>query len=823
MAIRKKRAFADAKPRQGRTSHNKPRIAEDPTAGNAPRMKPHGVDSTNKHGRGSQKMDDGTFQENFTAMMQDAVQYTDDELSPIRATATDLYMGRPFGNEKEGRSQAILTEVRDGVQAVLPDLLEVLFAPQKVVEFKPNRAEQVEQAAQATDYVQQIFMEHNPGFIVMHSVLKDGLVRKMGVVKWGWDESKCAEDYTLEHLTQEELDALTEDESITLNKVVRENDDYSSGPEPAGDESDEPQGITMPPGQMAMTPPSAMSPMADPSIVGAIPPQVPLFTVDLTWKTNTGRVRVWAVPPEEFIFSREARSIEDAILVAHRTEKTRSEMIALGIDEAFIDEHAGLEDLTIQSKPEELARRIVLSGTMAQDPPSGAENKKSAYTEAYFRADRNGDRLAELRRVIGIGPRWAVWKDTAVASAPFALFCPDPEPHTILGLSWADRLADMQLIKSSLLRATLDSAAASIFPRTWFIEGMANLTDILNTEIGAPIRTRGPGAVGEFAHTFMGREMFPLFGMLDGAIERRTGRSNAVMGMDADALQSTEKDAAQAAIQGSQVQATMLARIAVEQVVKPLFRGILRMLVEHQPRAELVKMRGRWVTVDPKSWDATMGLTVTTALGRNVQRKIQVLQGVLAKQEAYYTQLGPQNPMVSVGMIRHTIGKILELEDIPDTENYFRPLPVGFDPPPPPAPPASPEHELAMAQVQVEQMRVTKEIAVKHATLAQKALESGREFQLKVASQAQDTVTKRMQIDAQFKTDFAQMQVDKETQQGTALLNALIDAEAQHHQMEMDHTANAAADAGDPTPDNPIPQEDPNAPPTAPPADGGTP
>lgn len=879
--------FADAKPRKGRTSRSRMRTPNDPTAGtggtpydNAPRVVPYGVDTTGKRkqAQGKKGMSDGEFQENFTNLMQDAVLYTDTELSPARAVATDYYMGRPFGNEKEGRSQAILTEVRDGVLAVLPGLVEILFAPQKVVEFKPKRADQIEQAKQATDYVQYVFMEQNPGFLLTHSMLKDGLVRKMGVVKWGWDTSVCIESHTLEHVTQDELDALTDDPDITITRYYEESDPsdlYAGIPdygEPDADADDAPSGIQhplqLPPGAPPSGPPmgptggpsnpmqaiasalmgmvgnaggagGAGAPGAGPPGMGMMPPMMgappapppppappTLFTVDLTWKRTNGRARTWCLPPEEFVFSREARSIDDALLVAHRTEKTRSEMIALGVSPDFIDAHGGLEDMTIQAKPEQVARQVGIGNAQLQDAPSGEENRRSAYCEAYFRSDKNGDGIAELRRVVAIGPTWAVWKDTATASAPFALFCPDPEPHTILGLSWYDRLADMQLIKSSLLRATLDSAAASIFPRTWFVEGQANVTDILNTEIGAPIRTRTQGSIGEFTHTFMGREMFPLFGMMDDVIERRTGQSKGAAGLDLDALQSTSPGAADQAIQSTQAQEVLLVRIVVEQVMKPLFRGLLQLLIENQPRAEMVKLRGKWVNIDPSTWDASMDVTVNVALGHDVKRKVAVLTATLAKQEQYMQMLGISNPMVGPGQVRYTLGQILELENIPDTENYFNPIDVNAPAPPPQPPPPTPEHELAMAQVQVEQMRATKEIAIKEAELKQRAVQAERDFQLKVAQQAQDTVTKRMQIDAQFKTNFTQMQVDKETREATAILNALIDTEAQHHQMQMDYADRAAATAGAPTPGNPVPQTDPNADPNAgpsapPPSDAG--
>src|SRR5256885_12138904 len=46
-----------------------------------------------------------------------------------------------------------------------------------------------------------------------------------------------------------------------------------------------------------------------------------------------------------------------------------------------------------------------------------------------------------------------------VDERPFALFCPDPEPHVLIGQSIADRTMDAQKSKSNIMRAMLESLA----------------------------------------------------------------------------------------------------------------------------------------------------------------------------------------------------------------------------------------------------------------------------------------------------------------------------------------------------------------------------
>jgi hypothetical protein len=702
-------------------------------------------------------MEKGEVQTYFQAVVRDAIQYNDDEIAPLRATATKYYHGEPFGNEEPGRSQVVLTEVRDGISGVMPDMLRLFFGPERTVEFVPKRATTAEQARQATDYVRYVFLEDNNGVMQMYAALKDALIRKMGIVKWTWDDTSASETHKLYGITQDELTQLMVDPSIEVTSFKEEEGGQT-------------------------------------------------LTVELIWTRRDGRPRVYVLPPEEFIFSREARSIDEALFVGHRTEKTRGELIAMGIDAEVIDGHSGTEGVPLRLGFDETARRQIISSAASQDPPSGDANRKISYVEGYWNVDENGDGVAELRRVCGIGPTFFITSDEPVAERPFAVFCPDPEPHTMVGSSWADRLMPMQKTKSAVLRATLDSAASAIFPRTWVVEGQVTIADVLNTRIGSPIRMHAPGMAGEFSHSFIGKEMFQILGYLDQVIERSTGRNNGTIGLDADALQSTSQQGVNAAITSNQAQSELLCRLFAEQMLKPMFRGLLRLLVEHQPRAKMVRLRDKWVEVDPKSWDADMDVIVNVGLGDSyTQGKIQALLATLGAQKEALQILGAQNnPLVGLGQYRYTLGRLLELNNIPDTDNYFKPMAVTWEPPPtPPAPPQpTPEQVIAQAQLETEKMKATKELAIKEAELRLKEQElqmkredADRRYELEKANIAMNATLKRYQIDAQFHADYTEQQADLDASKTQSMLDALLEAEKQHHQQEMDAHAAATAAA----------------------------
>ncbi len=699
------------------------------------------------------------LQATLATILSDSITWTDTQLSDERAQATQFYFGEPFGNEVEGQSQIVMTEVRDGILGVIPSILRVIFGPERVVEFAPRRADGVEGAEQATDAIQYIFADDNPGFLLSYSVLKDGLLKRLGIFKWGFVQSE-RKAYSLDNVSHDQLVTLVGDPDVELTRVTEKKPESQPESQPAS-----------PPG------------------VPAQPPEV-YYEVELT-KTDktTGRPTIDAVPPEEFLYTRLSRTLDDALMVAHRMRKTRSELLALGIPAKVIDEHAPGNDMSLESNPEELARRKAVNNGMSIDPAAGPENDKILYIEAYPYIDYNGDGEAELRRICTIGPTYYPVSNDPVDERPFSIFTPDPEPHTLVGQSLADRLMDMQLLKSNLVRSVFNSLALSIFPRFGYVEGEVNVGDVLNTAIGAPIRMRAPNMITPLSVDFVGQDALPLFGLIDDTIERRTGRNKGVMGLDADALQSTTQSAATAAITSAQEQMELLVRIFAETALKPMFRGILRMLVKHQPRPFVARLRGAWTEVDPRPWDADMDVVCNVALGSTaIERKIAVLEGIATKQELMITTLGPNNPVSSLSQYSYTLRKATELSGFMDSTKFFNALPPNYQMPTPPPQP-TPDQVKAQAMVQVEQIRSASQQAIKGHELQLKALQTNLEHQRELAKNATDATLKRYDIELKHHATIAGATMNHDVARTKAALDTQLAAADMQHRHSLEDTA----------------------------------
>ena len=140
----------------------------------------------------------------------------DSALSNDRAEAIDYYLGQPFGNEEEGRSQVVSYDVQDTIESALPQLLKVFVAGDKVVQFDPKGPEDQEAADQETDYVNHVVMEKNEGFKIFYVWFKDALLSKNGYVKVYAEEEEEVEEYECKGLTDAQLQMLASDEKTEV-------------------------------------------------------------------------------------------------------------------------------------------------------------------------------------------------------------------------------------------------------------------------------------------------------------------------------------------------------------------------------------------------------------------------------------------------------------------------------------------------------------------------------------------------------------------------------------------------------------------------------
>lgn len=651
--------------------------------------------------------------------IDDAIDYIDNWISPMRATATQYYRGEPFGNEEEGRSQVVSMDVRDTVQAIMPSLMRIFHGTDRTVEFVPQGPEDVASAKQATDYANFVINRDNNGFLEMHSAFMDALVRKLGIIKVYWDDQTKFEAYDMSGLDDASLNALMSDPDVEIEITAST---------PAGE------------------------PMMD-EMTGMIVEPPMEHAVRATYTHPDGRVKVEAVPPEEFLVSREAKSVEQADYVAHRRIVTVSELVAMGYDYDEVSKLSSAHE-DMSTNVERYTRNKALSNEMNErnDPAM----KKILYVENYIKVDYDGDGIAELRKICTAGDGNKILMNEPCTMAPFATMCPDPEAHDLFGHSVAETVMDIQRIKSSIMRNTLDSLAMSIHPRIAVTEGMVNMDDVLSTEVGAIIRQRSAGQVQPLSMPFVGREAFPVLQYMDQVKEARTGISKASAGLDASALQSSTATAVAATVSAAQQHIELIARIFAETGVKRMYQLVLHLITTHQDRERMVRLSNEFVPIDPRAFNSNMDVTINVALGRGSDtERMMMLRQIGEMQKEAMATMGPQNPLTDINKLSNTLKAMTELAGFKDTSQFWAD-PAQFQPPPAQD---KPDINEQLIQVQIQQIQ---------ADMQKKAAE----LQLGREKMIMDDDRKRDELEAELYVKAEEMQAKYGTQLNVAKIKS---------------------------------------------------
>jgi len=661
----------------------------------------------------------GALQAAVAAEIRDAIEF-EEQVSKDRVKATRYYRGELFeGDDTEaGRSLHVSTDVRDAVIGMMPPLMRIFMGAERIAEYVPIGPEDVQFAEQATELAHYVFTKQNPGFSVLWDVFKDALLRKTGVVKWWHETDRKISEYAYTQLDEQSVAVLLNEPGVEVTSLQEKQDET---------------------GQIT-------------------------FDLRIRKVDESTRYRVAAVPSEEFLVDRRARDLDSASLVAHRQSLTVSDLVAMGYDEEEVREHAGGDEDELEYSLQAQVRNPLL---WPQADRRDDASQRVTYVESYIRFDRDGDGIAELLKVCTIGGAYNVVAVEGASEIPFAAFCPDPEPHTFVGQSEADKLMDIQRVKSQLFRDVLDSLSQSIHPRTAVVDGQVNIADVMNVQTGGIVRMRAPGMVQPLTTPFVGQAAFPLIEYLDTLKETRTGMSRASQGLNADALQSSTRAAVAATISAAQGRIELVARIFAETGLKRLFRGMLRMFVQHQDRPMMIRMRGQFVQVDPRVWNADMDVDVNVALSATSnEERIAVLTAISQKQEQILAQMGPGNPMVSLAQYRTTLAKIVELSGFRDASQFFTAVPPDWQPPQ-----SQPQPDPAQILAQVEAEKIKADIAINAAKL---------ELERDKARAADDRERDRIEADTALRA--REIELKYAATVDTAQIKAMMDRDREQQQ-----------------------------------------
>jgi hypothetical protein len=629
------------------------------------------------------KMTNTELESIISANQNNAVGALNGTIGQHRSSLMDRYNGEPYGDEVADRSKIVMTDVRDTIESIKPELMDIFYGGDAVVEFTPRGSEDVDGAEQETDTVNYVFNQQNNGFMVLYTWFTDALLLKNGYVKRFWDERTVTEI--------EEYDELTHDEAVQIiGELQSQNDAEVELLEQWGGPEFDDFGSVV-----------AMEPMG--------------FKAKTT--SEIKEYKIEPVPPEEILVSPQWNKLSfvGCPFVAHRSSRTVSDLIEMGFDRKQVEDLPEVDD---KLDSEEAETRFSGEGFDENDLTAGGATSMRTVRvyENYIRADRDGDGVAELLQVFTGGEGGDILKRNGklaieeVRSTPFNTACPLPIPHKHYGLSIGELVQDLQRLRTVLVRQMIDNITMTNNPDIVVDEDSVSDTtekDLAVTQPGRVIRVAGgPASIQYQQVPNSAGQSLQGIQYVDSVREERTGVTKHGQGLNANSLAPLAEGTVNQLMGASQKKILLIARIFAETAVAPMFLDIHADLRAGPMRSIAMKLNNEWVDIDPRTWKSRSDMTINVGLGTG-DRDVQFQRlGMILGQQKEAAALG----FVGPEQIHHTLSKMTELSGFKDVEAFF-PDPANIPPKPPEEPRPDPAMMLAQVEMQKAQMQMQTKMA----------------------------------------------------------------------------------------------------------------
>jgi phage tail tube protein FII len=246
-------------------------------------------------------------------------------------------------------------------------------------------------------------------------------------------------------------------------------------------------------------------------------------------------------------------------------------------------------------------------------------------------------------------------------------------PHKLIGMSIHDLTRDIQMMKTALIREANNASYLANRPMKEVVEGQVNIEDLLNPSVGGMVRVKAPGMVREIPGGG-GEIMQQVAGMIeyyDSIREQRTGSTRYNQGMDADSLNKTATGIS--IIQNASTQRAELVARQFAEFLREVFRKLLKLVSTHQDKAEVIRLRGQWVEIDPREWKNGFDMSVVVGLGTgNKDQVVAHLSNLLQiDQQIVELQGGADGPLLTLEGVYNKLKRMVEAMDLKGIEQYY--------------------------------------------------------------------------------------------------------------------------------------------------------
>lgn len=491
-------------------------------------------------------------------------------LQTTRERALKSYMSELYGNEVEGRSQVVMSDVFNTIESLMPSLMRIFAGTADVVQVEGQGEGDDEKATLMAELLNYQSRKCFNSFTVFHDWFKDALMFKMGVVKYYWVKETKYKQREYKGLTPDEYTGIVAREGFEVQEEIVD--------EVAG-------------------------------------------TIDVKGRDVivTSKPMVEVLPPEEFIFDVRAKDLKDSFC-AHKKKVHRQSLKKYGVKSADVAD--AVTEMSGENLENERFRDLGGKNFLVDEDD---ENYVYIY-ECYYNEYEDGEPVPV--KALVMGNRVIDLEKNSYGKPPFRELSAIRLTHRVVGRSFADLVEEVQKLKTALVRYILDNIYYQNNAQKVVNPYKINIDDLFDQNVpGGVIRTLDIStpvgdAIMPVPTNPLPTQVFGFLDYADGSIlENRTGVTRYNQGLDSDSLNKTATGISQI-MSASQQRIELIARLFAETGVKGLYEDIVQMNLDFFDKPTAIKINEKWQTINPEDIDGQYDINIDVGIGTGTKEMI---------------------------------------------------------------------------------------------------------------------------------------------------------------------------------------------------------
>jgi putative portal protein len=464
-------------------------------------------------------------------------------------------------------SSLVSTDVADTIEWALPSLMKVFTGSDEVITVAGVTEEDDQNAEVMQSLLVYQLQRQNKFFPILYNWMKDSLITGMGIIKCYWERTEGWTPET-QKLNTDALRLLSQT-GVEITNV--------QGPDMMGD-----------------------------------------FMV--TWNSpyyvkNSPKIENILV--SEFLYSPDAKNLEDANFVAHRKKVTMSHLRQKEKEGIY----ANVDMVKPDNGPtswlsDQIEEAIGDNYTPLHKNNQDKAREEVTIYECYTKIDFNNDGILEDMIITVAGDVILRAEPNYMGRHPFFAISPTKDPHRIwVKRSYAELIGELQDMKVALTRQIVQNIALTNDPKMILSEESINISDYIE---GRKVIRKKPGAsMGDVAMSMpvnqLSPQTFQFLEWLEGQKENRTGITRYNQGLDASSLNKTATGIS--AILGQSAQRLeLIARMYAETGISELFRFMVSLNQKFVDQETVVRLTNKQLRISPDDLNGNFDLVVNAGI-----------------------------------------------------------------------------------------------------------------------------------------------------------------------------------------------------------------